>query len=276
MKVIKDLIGGGKPNALDAFYNGAIAANGGTLRYKGSLVNTTLYNDIDYGMFWSFGLSAGATTAMANFVGILEEEVLAATGNGYAPNNTSDKNMIRRRITPCFPSTIIQAEYVRADDASVANYDTGATLAAASKNFTVASTDTDDANIGQWIYFYTGANAGYLHYVEDSDDSDEYLVFAQAGVNAVVAGDYFLAIQNAQCNYCLFNATGTGLKSEVDSGNWVHAITGLNNFISAPGIPFQFLDRDKHDGINVGVNARFYHQFTIPLSNLWTNGMATS
>lgn len=277
MRVVRDLLGGTKPPSIDHAYNAALAADGGTLRYKGSLVAQTLYNDVDNGRFWTFGLSAGATSAMVNFVGLLEEEVPAASGNGYLPNTSSDVEMIRRRITPCFPSTVIEAEYARSDAAGTNNLETNMTGSAAGTALTLGNgTDTDDYNIGQWVYFTNGANAGYLHYVEDSDDSSESLTLPTALVNAVVAADDQIIVNARTTINCLFDATGTGIMSNADSGDMAHTITGMEHFISAPGIPKQPLNRDKHDGQNVGTNARFYHTFTIPKSNLWILGEATS
>lgn len=267
MKVVRDLIGGTKPSPIEVPYNGSLAADSVTKRYKGSLTKVMDFDDIDNGVFHTF---AGLATEMENFSGILEEEQ-GVTGN-YLPNDAS-YGMKLRKITPCFPSTIIRAEYVQADAAGAANYDTGASGSAASSTFTPAALTTADFMLGGWIYMINGSAAGELHYITDDDATD--LTFATALTNAVVSADDFLVIERPNCRLLDFNATFTGIKSETDSGSKGNAVVGINAYISAPGIPFQKLDRDKHDGLVIS-NARFYHDFTIPVGNIWTGGIASS
>lgn len=267
MKVIRDLLGGGKPSAIEVPYNGDLAADSVTVRYKGSLAKIMDFDDIDNGVFHTF---AGLATEMENFTGVLEEEQ-GITGN-YLLNDAS-YGMQRRKITPCFPSTIIRGEYSQADAAGTANYDTGASCSAASATFTPAALTTADYMIGSWIYMINGSAAGELHFVLDDDATD--LTFATACTGAVAAGDDFLVIEKAACRLLDFDGTFTGLKSETDSGAKGNAVVGIDHYISAPGIPFQKLDRNKHDGIVIA-NAKFYHDFTVPLLNAWVVGIASA
>ena len=72
----------------------------------------------------------------------------------------------------------------------------------------------------------------------------------------------------------------TGIKSE--AGAVSDAVVGIMHYVSAPGIEFQKLDRDKHDGLKID-GARFYHDFIIPsaptaaggvgCTNVWTCGI---
>ena len=136
MEVIRDMIGGSKPDAIDIFYNGTLDADSVTLRYAGSLVKLMDIDDVDNGWFFTW---AGNATAMENVVGILEEEQ-PITGNELPDTGTN--GMTLRKMTPIFPSTIIRAEYVQADRAGTAMYDTGATASAASTALTAADTTT--------------------------------------------------------------------------------------------------------------------------------------
>jgi len=61
-------------------------------------------------------------------------------------------------------------------------------------------------------------------------------------------------------------------------------VQGIMTHISAPGIPLQRLDRDKHDGMYIP-NAKFYHDFVFTgvgdvasaATNLvWTRGIAAA
>ena len=71
MKVIFDLLSGSKPAPIPLWYNGDLAVDSTTKRYKGSLVKMMDYDDVDHGKFFTF---AGLSTAMENVSGILEEE----------------------------------------------------------------------------------------------------------------------------------------------------------------------------------------------------------
>jgi len=266
MKVVRDLLGGGKPSPIELPYNGDEDVDSVTTRYKGSLTKIMDYDDIDHGVFHTF---AGVATAMENFSGILEEEQ-GITGN-YLPDD-ADYGVKLRHITPCFPSTIIRAEYAQADAEGTDNYDTGATASAAGTTFTQDLGATADSAIGGWIYMLNGAAAGELHYITNNTTS---AATTSAFTNAVVATDDFLFISPANCRTLDFDATYTGIKSETQDDLRTDAVVGIMHYIEAPGIPFQRLDRDKHDGLVIA-NARFYHDFTIPSKNAWVAGIATS
>ena len=270
MKVKYDLIGGAKPPTMELWYNTALAADGGTARYKGSLVKAMDWSDVDHGYFMCF---AGETTAMENVCGILEEDVTL----GYLPDSSSG-SVYRRKITPIFPSTVIEAEYVQADAAGTANYDTSGTASAAGTTFTITIT-TADRMIGGWIYFLTGSNAGKLHYITDNDTTTA--TFSTAVTYAVASSDTFLVIQPPISYLFDINATYTGLKSEIDDGSRGDVLVGLDHWISAPNTGKVRLVKDIHDGLCIP-NAKFFHHFTIPsgmsitgtctYNNLWING----
>jgi hypothetical protein len=249
-EIIKDLVGGSKPQPMDLPYNGSLAADNTTTRYKGSLVKLMDIDDIDHGAFLTF---AGLTTALENMFGILEEEVT----DGYLFDDAT-YGFKRYKITPIFPSSVIRGEYGRADAAGTANYDTGATASAAGTTLTISVT-TADRDIGGWVYMINGANAGFLSYV--TNNTTAALTTATAFPKAVVATDDFLFIQPPNDRLFLINATYTGFTSEVDDGARTCSVAlGLDHYISAPGIGLQKLDRNLHDGIIVS-NARFYHDF---------------
>ena len=275
MRVIRDMAIGQAPSPFDIVFNASLAADAGAGAYRGGLVKIMDFDDVDHGVFVC---PAALATATENIIGILEEEVANETGAGYLLDDAA-YGFVRRKITPIFPTTVIRAEYVQADAAGTANYDTGATGAAASATFTCAAVGTDDYCIGGWVYFLNGANAGYLHYVTDSDGTAETLTLATALVNAVVATDDWLFINPPLCRAIDFNATYTDIKSEVDDGSWADAIQGIEYWIQAPGVGLTKLDRDKHDGLKID-NAKFFHDFTIPSSaagqNVWISGVATS
>ncbi len=271
MKVIKDLIGGIKPATLEMLYNGDTDVDSVTKRYKGSLAKVVNLTDIDHGS--DFVTWAGETTAMVNVCGILEEEQ-GITGNYMLDDATFA--MRYRKITPIFPSTIIQAEYVQQDAAGTDNTDTNASVAAAGVQFVCGDAlGAEDQMIGGWIYMTNGAAAGELHYVFDQDNSSDYFEFTTGVTNAVVAADNYLAIRPAMTPLIAFNATFTDIISKSVYGDLSHTINGLSTWISAPGIRMQRLDFEKHDGLRIA-NARFFHQFTIPnnatLFNFWTEG----
>lgn len=264
MRVVKDLLAGCVPATMDLFYNAALAADGGTLIYKGSLAKVMDVADVDHGRFVTFG---GNATAELNAIGILEEEVPAASGNGYLPDSGT-YGMIRRKITPIFPSTLIRAEYMRADEAGTANYET-LSASVAGTTLTGSAVTTDDLLIGGWVYFYTGNNAGRLHYITNSANASAAITIATATAHAVLATDRVLVILPAMVNKLDLNATYTGIKSDTDDGNWDVNVVGLNHWVSAPGVRMQPLNRNIHDGTNIGPNARFFHDFTLPDTNVW-------
>jgi len=261
MRAIKDLSGALPPVPMDLPYNGEASADSVTLRYKGSLVKVMDYDSITNGLFLTF---AGETTAMENVFGILEEEQ-PATGN-YLPNDTT-YGMTRRKISPVLPSTIIRAEYAEADAAGTDNYDTGGTASAAGSTLTISVT-TADTLIGGWIYFLNGSQANYLHYI--TNNTTAAITFATAVTYTVASGDDFLVIQPATTRRFDFDATYTGIKSEVDDASKVDAVVGLDHWIVAPGLPMTKLNRDDHDGLYIP-NARFYHDFLLTGDQTYTN-----
>jgi len=254
MWIVRDLLGGPKPPPIDVYYNNQDDADGTEQRYAGGLCKITDHDDIDNGMFFTW---AGESTAMENVCGILAEDP-GITGN-YKPSDAS-YGMTLRKMYPIFPSTVIRAEYSQADAAGDENYDTGATIDAGGDDLLITIT-TADTLIGGWIYFLNGDNGGYLHYVYDSETTYAELATVTAG--AVVGADDFLVIESHTCHEVDFDATYSGIKSEVDDNVKADQIMGFMHYIEAPTVPFQPLDRDKHDGLYVP-NARFYHDFVIP------------
>jgi hypothetical protein len=116
-----------------------------------------------------------------------------------------------------------------------------------------------------------------LHYIELGTTAAT-LLLGTALVNPVVSTDDFLVILPPCAQKCLFNTTYTGIKSEMTYNSHTHPIQGISTWITAPGIPMQKLNREKHDALKI-VNAKFYHQFTFGgtnvLPNYWS-GMYTS
>jgi len=271
MKVIKDLIGGSKPQPIELPYNGDQDVDSVTLRYAGSLAKVVDGGEINTGVFVTF---AGDGTAMEGIIGILEEEQ-PITGNYLFDDTTY--GFTYRKITPVFPSTIIEAEYSLKDAAGTANTDSGASVAAAGTDLVTGDAQTADMMIGGWIYFVTGSNAGYLHYVSDNDTDSNTLTTAV--VNAVVAGDTLLCIRPPMTRVLDFDATYTGIKSRMDDSDCADIVLGLATYISAPGVAKTKLSRAMHDGLKID-NARFFHQFTLPgsttLENVWIHGIKSS
>lgn len=264
MRVVKDLLGGGKPNALDIWYNGDLAADSTTKRYAGSLVKMMDYDDIDHGKFFTF---AGLTTAMENIAGILEEE--QPTSDNYLPDATT-YGVRRRRMTPVFPSTIIEAEYGQTDLAGTANTVASATGSASSTSI-AATITTADVLIGGWVYVVSGAASGltgFLSYITNNTTSA--ITIKTALPAALVATDTLLIILPPCVNKAGPDATYSGFKSFYDDASWTLPIVGLNTFIKAPGIPKQYLDREKHDGLVIS-GAKFYHHFTYPGNSTYPN-----
>jgi len=269
MKVVKDLIGGSKPQPIELPYNGDVGVDSVTKRYAGSLAKVMDAADIDKGVFCTF---AGEATAMLNVVGILEEEQ-GLTGNYVFDDATYGFRY--RKITPVSPFTAIEAEYSQADAAGTNNTDTGASGSAAATTLAAGVTVTQYTMSGGWIYFLTGANAGYLHYVTTDGGSDD-LTLSTALANAVISSDTLLCIRPPMAAVVDFDATYTSIKSELATASNIDVILGLSTWISAPGIAKTKLARDVHDGCKI-VNAKFYHQFTLPGSgtyeNAWISGI---
>jgi len=253
MIIVKDLIGGNKPEPILIHYNGTVDADSVTLRYAGSFVKLMDIDDVDHGWFYTWG---GGATALENTVGILAE-AQPITGN-YLPDSAT-AGMTKRLMYPIFPSTVLRAEYGRTDAAGTATTDTGATATAGSTTFTAAATGTADYTIGGWIYMLTGAAAGELHIVSD-DDGGGTITLKTAMVNAVAATDTFLFIHPSCTVHCCWNATYTGFISEIDDSACTKNILGIMSYVQAPGIPLQPLDENLHDGLVVS-DAKFYHDF---------------
>ena len=269
MKVIYNLLSGGNPPPIDLPYNGDTDVDSDTKRYKGSLVKLTDYGDVDHGRIFTF---AGETTAMENVAGILEEEQPASTS--YLPDDGT-YGIVYKKITPVFSSSVIEAEYSRKDAAGTANTDTSATGSAASASMTV-TIGTADWDIGGWVYFLTGANAGFLHYV--TDNSTSVATLSPVLNYALVTTDTYLFINPPNGEVVLIDATYTGLKSEISDTSRSTKVCGLTTWIEAPGIGKTKLDFAKHAGLKIP-DAKFYHQFTLPgtatLPNYWNGSLST-
>jgi hypothetical protein len=268
MQVLFDLIGGQKPMPIKVPYNGSLAVDCVTKRYKGSVVKAMDFDDIDHGLFFTFG---GLATIGENVAGILAEEV-GTTGN-YLPDDAAYSTPYKRMI-PCFGSTVIEAEYAQADAAGTSNLDTNATGSLAGTTITAGDgvTGTNGDLAGGWVYFTNGSCADYLISLETSETSGDTITLGTALPAAVAATDDFLVILPAGAQKCLFDATYTGIKSELTYGSHTHAISGISTWISAPGFPMERLSRAKHCGQKIK-GARFYHHFTFggtaTLPNYW-------
>ncbi len=267
MQVVRDLAGGPKPSPLDLLYNAQDDADASETRYKGSLAKIMDWNNAN-GMQVT---GVGESTAFENIIGILEESVTGASG--YLLNDAS-YGPVPRKITPILPSSIVRAEYSRADAAGTANTESTCTGSAGGTTLTGTTTDidVDDMMIGGWIYFVTGDNAGYLHYCTDSANSGETVTIATAFAFDVLATDTLLVTRPPMTLWLQADATYSGLKSTIDDGACTFPVVGLQYYITAPGIPFQRLDRDKHDGLKIA-NARLYHDFLVggsaTLGSVW-------
>ena len=103
MRVVKDLIGGNRPPAIEVPYNGDTDADSTTLRYRGSLCKFQMFSgDIDKGA--CFVTFASEATSMENVCGILEQDQ-PITGH-YTPDDATYP-MAYLKMTPIFPSTLI-------------------------------------------------------------------------------------------------------------------------------------------------------------------------
>ena len=272
MRVVRDLFHLAAPIPVEMYFNTDDTGVGGSVGYKGQLCKMVDGDDLDEGRIVVPSVIA---TALENLVGILAEDVAAGTTWGL---DGAVANPVRKKIVPICPTSVIRAEYSRFDAAGTANTDTGASGSSGSATFTPASITTADLLIGGWVYFLTGGNAGYLHHVKDNGTTT--VTFSTVLANAVVSADTFLVIQPPFCNVVDFDATYSNLKSEIDDNVTADAVSGLDHYIEAIGTPASKLDKSKHDGLNFGTKAKFYHDFTIPGAaignNAWANGITTS
>jgi hypothetical protein len=207
---------------------------------------------------------------MENVCGILEEE--QAITDNYLPDDAT-YGVRYRKMTPIFPSSIIEAEYAQADAAATSNLATSITGTAASATLTATIT-TADVLIGGWIYFITGSCAGFLSYITDNSTTE--ITLDDALPAAVVAADDCIIVCPPNARKVDFDATFTGIKSVYDDNSWANYIVGISTWIDAPGIAKTKLDREIHSGLIID-DARFYHQFVIPsystLLNAWVGGI---
>ena len=261
MYIVRDLSGSTAPVVIEVYYNGTIGADSVTKRYKGSLVKVQDVADVDNGSFYTW---AGGATAMKNVCGILAEDQEITTN--YLPTNGT-YGMKTRKMYPLLPSSVVRAEYSQYDASGTLNYDTGATCSAASDAFTL--TTVADLMIGGWIYFLTGLNAGYLHYIEDGN-SNTGVVLSTALNYACVTGDFFLVIQPAACSDLKFDAHYSNILSELGTND--NPVVGIMHHVAARNLEMQKLNMDLHDGLKLD-GAKFYHDFTIPHYNVWTTGI---
>jgi len=271
MKVIKDFLGSGgaAPVPFDIWYNGDIAVDSVTIRYKGSLCKIMDLDDIDHGMFVTF---AGLATAMENVCGILEED--QPITDNYLPDDAT-YGVRYRKMTPIFPSTVIEAEYSQLDAAGTANHATGI-VGVAGATTSTATITTADRLIGGWLYVINGDSAGYLYYISDNATTT---ITHSALAAAIATGDKVLIIAPPVDRFLDFDATYTGIKSQYDDASRLDNVVGISTWISAPGIGKTKLDREKHNGLKID-NAHFFHQFVIvgvanyPL--VWVDGLKAS
>ena len=268
MKVIRDMLTGFSPVPFDIMYNGDLAVDSVTKRYKGSLCKMMDYDDIDHGRFVTF---AGLTTEMENVCGILEEE--QGITDNYLPDDAT-YGMRYRKMTPIFPSTIIEAEYSQFDAAGTSNVVASGITGTSGTSSLAATITTADVLINGWIYFLTGSCAGFLSLI--TDNSTSAITLAGTLPAAVLTTDDCLIICPVNARKVDFDATFTGIKSQYDDASWGNFIVGISTWIDAPGIAKTKLDRDVHSGLVID-GARFYHQFVIPsystLLNPWVGGI---
>ena len=273
MQVVRDLFHGMAPVPIEVVFNPDTDADGNDSGYKGQLVKITDIDDIDHGTWVAL---AGETTAMENLCGILAEDV--TSGGSCYMLDSSAGDFIRKKIIPIIPTTVVRGEYARKDAAGTSNTDTAIySAAAAGIGVTIPTMTTADTMIGGWIYWLTGANANYLHYVIDSETTTSLELGSSLNFTGA-ASDTCLVIHPPLTRRLLFDATYTGLKSEIVPGSLANTVQGLDYYIQAPGINFQKLTRDL-DGRYIP-NARFFHDFTIPGAaagaNAWAHGVAAA
>lgn len=276
MQIVRDLFSGTAPIPVEMFFSTDVTGIGGSAAYKGQLCKIQDGDDIDEGRFV---MPSTVATSLENLVGILAEDVAASTT--YSLNYGAGAGYpVRKKIYPITNSTIIRAEYSRADAAGTSNILTGPYSAASTTMVWGSNPNTADLLVGGWIYWITGNNANRLHWIIDSSaaaSTASALKTAPAGTGA--ATDTCLVIMPPHTAVLDFDATYTGIKSQDDDGNQADVVFGLNHYIEAPGINFQMLDPSKHDGLYIP-NARFFHDFTIPSAaaggNAWVSGVSTS
>ena len=272
MQIVRDLFHGMAPVPIEVPFCPDTDADGSNTGYKGQLVKITDFDDIDHGTWVTLATEA---TALENLCGILAEDVTSG-GSCYMLDSASG-DWIRKKIFPILPSTVIRAEYSRSDAAGTANTDTAIYTATAGTTLTCPSLTAADDMIGAWVYWLTGNNANYLHYIKDSTNSTS-ATLATATAYAGAAGDTCLVIAPPLTHLLDFDATYTGLISEIVDASRSETVQGIDYYIQAPGLNFQKLSR-KHDGLYIP-NARFFHDFTIPGvaagANAWVHGQAQS
>ena len=268
MKIIRDLISGNvTPVPIDVWYNGTADTDSVTKRYVGSLCKMSNW-ETTHGNYVTF---AGNTTAMEGVCGILEEE--QPTSGNYLPDSTT-YGCAYKKMTPLFPTSVIEAEYSQYDAAGTSNaVASGVTGTAGAASLAVTIT-TADYLIGGYVYFLTGACAGFLSYILDNSTSAVTIDDVLPG--AVLTTDDLLLILPPYAHYADFDATYSGLKSVFDDASRVDRISGISTWISAPGIAKTKLERGVHSGLIID-GARFYHQFVLPnnatFPNYWTAGI---
>jgi len=228
MQIVRDLFHGMAPVPIEVPFCPDTDDDGSNTGYKGQLVKITDYDDIDHGTWVTLATEA---TAKENLCGILAEDV--SSGGGCYMLDSSSGNWIRKKIFPILPSTVIRAEYSRKDAAGTANTDTAIYTASASTTVVVPTMTTADTMIGGWIYFLTGNNANYLHYVTNNTTA-EAATFSTATANAGSASDTCLVIQPPMVRRLDFDATYTGLISEIVPGSLSETVQGLDYYIEAP------------------------------------------
>jgi len=266
MEIVRDLVGGDPPPALELFYCQQDDADASETRYKGSLVKLMDWNNANgIQCCW-----AGETTIYENIIGLLAEAP-GIDGN-LLNSSTAPKGAVTKKIIPLLPSSIVRGEYARSDPAGTSILDTNFTGDAASTSLTCADLiTTADLMIGGWVYFTNGANEGYLHYITDNDTSG-VLTLATAAAGATVATDDLIVIQSANTLWMQLDTQYVNLVSNVEDTARTLPVVGLMTYISAPGRQFERLDRNIHDGLKI-TNARFYHDFIIggsaTLGNVW-------
>ncbi len=276
MEARRDFISGQKPTSHSLYYNGDDDADSNTLRYKGSLVKATDWDNSDGGFLtW-----AGESTAYENIFGILEEEQEASATTNYLPNDVAF-GMNRRKIMPVTGTTIIRAQIAEFDPTGTDLTVTGASGSAASTTFTSGENSSDAyTNIGCWLYFTNGSNANFLHYVESHTSASPMVyTLGKALVGAVVSADNFLVIQPHNTRFLNFDAHEVVIASkELVSARTV-PIFGLDTWFTDVGFGLTKLDRNKHDGLKL-VKPRFYHDFLLigntTLTNVFTGGLIYS
>lgn len=266
MEIVRDLFHGMAPVPIEIVFCPDTDADGSNTGYKGQLVKITDIDDIDHGTWCTLATEA---TAMENLCGILAEDVTSG-GSCYMLDSASG-NFIRKKIFPITPTTVIRAEYGQKDAAGTATTDTAIYTASASATCVVPTMTTADTMIGGWIYWLTGNNANYLHYVKDNNTTTG-ATLGTATVATGAASDTCLVICPPLTRLLDFNATYTGLKSEIVQASQSETVQGLDYYVQAPGLSFRKLTRD-HDGLYLP-GARFFHDFTIPGAAAGANAFA--